>query len=196
MSYICKNCKKHYINEKSYVKHEINCEKRLNGCSDINIEQLLERIVKLEREIKVLKTKGMDMIEWLEEYYSENVQDFNQLTIDITIRDLKHMFYNTMAQGIERIMENHDLDCMKFVNHKMYYRIEGKWALMPEKELQQLIQSIIKSINTTFDEYVESEKLLENEEGKYAIYVSKLYNTNLNKVIKKIIHDQCKVIYP
>ncbi len=196
MSFICKNCKKHYINEKSYVKHEINCEKRLNGYSDIHIEELLDRIVKLEREIKVLKTKGMDMIEWLEEYYSENVQDFNQLTIDITIRDLKHMFYNTMTQGIERVMENHDLDCMKFVNHKMYYYVNGKWTLMPDKELQQLIQTIIKSINTTFDEYVESEKLLENEEGKYAIYVSKLYNTNLNKVIKKTIHDRCKVVYP
>ncbi len=196
MSYICKNCKKHYINEKSYVKHEVNCEKRLNEYSDIHIENLLDRIVKLEREIKLLKTKGMDMIEWLNEYYSDNVQDFNQLTIDITIRDLKHMFYNTMTQGIERVMENHDLDCMKFVNHKMYYYVDGKWTLMPDKELQQLIQTIIKSINTTFDEYVESEKLLENEEGKYAIYVSKLYNTNLNKIIKKTIHDRCKVLYP
>jgi hypothetical protein len=196
MTFICKNCKKHYINEKSYVKHEINCEKRLNDYSTITIESLVDRIVKLEREIKSLKTKGMDMIEWLTEYYSENVQDFHELTIDITVRDLKHMFYNTFPQGIDRIMENHDLDSMKYVNHKMYYYVDGKWLLMPEKELQQLIQRIIKSINQTFDEYVVSDNLLENEEGKYAIYTSKLYNTNLNKVIKKSIHDRCKVEYP
>jgi hypothetical protein len=196
MTFICKNCKKHYINEKSYVKHEMNCEKRLKDYSSITIESLVERIVKLEREIKSLKTKGMDMIEWLQEYYSDNVQDFHDLCIDITIRDLKHMFYNTMTQGIDRLLENHDLDCMKFVNHKMYYYVNQKWELMPDKELQHLIQTIIKSINQTFDQYVESENLLENEDGKYAIYMSKLYNANLNKIIKKSIHDRCKVAYP
>jgi hypothetical protein len=196
MSFICKNCKKHYINEKSYVKHEMNCEKRVNEYSNIDVENLLDRIVKLEREIKLLKNKGMDIIEWLEEYYSDHVQDFNQLSIDVTIRDLKHMFYNTMTQGIDRLMENHDLDCMRFVNHKMYYYVHGKWTLMPEKELQQMIQRIIKSINQTFDDYVISDNLLENEEGKYAIYTSKLYSSNLDKIIKKSIHQRCKVLYP
>ena len=138
----------------------------------------------------------MDIEEWLTEYYSENVEDFNDLTIDITIQDLKYMFYNTMSLGIERMVDHHDLNCIKLVNRKLYYYIYGKWTIMPDKELQQFIQQFVKSINTTFDEYVINEKLLENEDGKYAIYISKLYNSNLNQLTKKAIHNKCKVIYP
>lgn len=196
MTFVCKNCKKQYINEKSYIKHEIICEKPLKDNSIVTLDSLLERIIKLEKELKSLKHKKMDIEEWLSEYYSENVNDFENLIIDINIRDLKHMFYNTIPKGIERILENHDLDSMKYVNNKMYYYVNQKWMIMPEKELQQFIQKMVKLINQTFDEYVTSENLLENEEGKYAIYMSKLYNSNLDKIIKKSIQNTCKVLYP
>lgn len=196
MSFVCKNCKKQYINEKSYIKHEINCEKQSKDYTTIDVENLLKRIVKLEKEIKSLKNKEMDIEEWLEEYYSENVEDFHDLTINITIQDLKYMFYNTMYQGIERMIEHHDLNCMKLVNRKMYYYIDGKWKIMPDKELQHFIKQFVKSINEIFDQYVIDEKLLENEDSNYAVYISKLYNTNLIQLTKKAIHTQCKVLYP
>ncbi len=193
--FVCKNCDKQYINEKCYVKHEINCEKRLKDKSLITIEHLLERIHILEKEVKSLKNK-MAVEEWLTEYYSENVEDYNTLEIDISNHNLKHILFNTVTKGIEKILENHNLECMKFINHKMYYYIDSKWAIMPEKELQQFIQRMIKAINQAFDEYVENEKILDMEDNKYAEYTSKLYSTNFPLIIKKAIHSTCKIEYP
>lgn len=194
--FICINCDKNYVREKSFIKHELICKKDIDKTS---IQYLVEKLESQAREIRLLKkqvlAKNMDIEEWLEEYYKSTL-DYNDIIIDCSVRDLKHLFYNTVTQGIDRIIEHQNLECIKVVQHKIYYFKDGQWKAMPDKELTKLIQLIVRNINQVFDQYVMDEKLLENEDGKYAEYTYKLYQHNLDKIIKKTIYKYTKVEFP
>lgn len=125
MSFICEACRKEYKRRDSYNKHLISCKKirnkeeiNLNDISKNELYEMLKDLYKkyenLEKgynEIKKilnLKISIKSNIEILNENYINNDNDFEDLIINIEIKedDLNNIFENDYVIGIVKIIEN------------------------------------------------------------------------------------------
>lgn len=221
MNFVCDACRKEYKRRDNYNKHLISCKKIRNkeeiNLNDISKNELYEMLKdlykkyeKLENgynEIKKvlnLKISIKSNIEILNEKYINNDNDFEDLIINIEIKedDLNNIFENDYVIGIVKIIENNlnkltikPIKAFKSEENKIFIYLLNKSILKNEElkdnysdkkdiwieiiplYLNKLINNIEKEIIKLFMKWKN-----ENEK-KYSEYTfSNIFNNYMKKV--------------
>jgi hypothetical protein len=169
--YICKYCKKSYVNQKSYNKHVLMCievDNAKNNEFDIvpsqnkiykmvkflmhENKQLKKKIKRLENKV-FKKKKKINIIVWLNKQgntINNNVYENYELFFkNIKLNDiLQYMFHNSYINGyfsiIKNLLKKNILVCWK-QKRQIYYYNES-WYVFKVSDLANLMSKIQRNL--------------------------------------------------